>query len=244
MFWRNNKTIRPLKKHGKDNEKLSEYARDTYTRASLGTGTMKNAVVLPKGEDLNDWLAVNTVDFYNEVNLLYGSIEEFCTKKTCPVMCAAKTKYAWADGVKIVKPVECCAPKYVGYLMEWIEQQLNDESLFPLQVGGNYPKNYTDIVKSIFKRLFRVYAHIYHSHFKKIVSMGAEAHLNTCFKHFLYFVIEFKLVKDKELVPMKPLLTKWQIGKYFNKSKSKIEVKYKPEKKKSKEDKKQRERKR
>ena len=33
----------------------------------------------------------------------------------------------------------------------------------------------------IFKRLFRVYAHIYHSHFQKIVSLGAEAHLNTCF---------------------------------------------------------------
>jgi hypothetical protein len=40
----------------------------------------------------------------------------------------------------------------------------------------------------IFKRLFRVYAHIYHSHFQKIVGLGAEAHLNTCFKHFIYFV--------------------------------------------------------
>ena len=39
----------------------------------------------------------------------------------------------------------------------------------------------------IFKRLFRVYAHIYHSHFKNVCGLGEEAHLNTCFKHFMYF---------------------------------------------------------
>jgi MOB kinase activator 1 len=33
-----------------------------------------------------------------------------------------------------------------------------------------------------------VYAHIYHSHFKAICSLGEEAHLNTCFKHFIFFV--------------------------------------------------------
>jgi hypothetical protein len=37
-------------------------------------------------------------------------------------------------------------------------------------------------IKQIFKRLFRVYAHIYYSHFEKIVDLGEEAHLNTCFK--------------------------------------------------------------
>lgn len=45
-----------------------------------------------------------------------------------------------------------------------------------------------DVVRTIFKRLFRVYAHIYHSHFKQVCSLGEEAHLNTCFKHFIFFV--------------------------------------------------------
>lgn len=40
----------------------------------------------------------------------------------------------------------------------------------------------TTQIKQIFKRLFRVYAHIYYSHFEKIVDLGEEAHLNTCFK--------------------------------------------------------------
>ena len=36
-------------------------------------------IVGVEGEDENEWLAVNTVDFFNEINLLYGVIAEFCT---------------------------------------------------------------------------------------------------------------------------------------------------------------------
>jgi len=36
--------------------------------------------------------------------------------------------------------------------------------------------------------------------------LGAEAHLNTCFKHFIYFVHEFKLVDPKELQPLRDLI--------------------------------------
>jgi hypothetical protein len=57
-------------------------------------------------------------------------------------------------------------------------------------------------VKNIFKRLFRVYAHMYHSHVESIIALGAEAHLNTCFKHFMYFILEFALVERKELEPL------------------------------------------
>jgi len=60
MFGRN-KTFKAVKKHkdGSKKHKLSEYAK-----ATLGSGNMRNAVVLPQGEDLNEWLAVNTVDFF------------------------------------------------------------------------------------------------------------------------------------------------------------------------------------
>jgi len=199
-----NKTFKPVKSHPKDGKrhKLSEYAK-----ATLGSGNMRSAVVLPKGEDLNEWLAVNTVDFFNEISLLYGTITEFCTPSTCPVMSAGpKYEYLWADGVKVKKPIKVSAPEYVDLLMSWVETQLNDEQIFPLQLGTPFPKNFRRIVEVIFKRLFRVYAHIYHSHFEKIVGLGAEAHLNTCFKHFIYFVKEFKLIDSKELAPLDDLM--------------------------------------
>ena len=46
------------------------------------------AVALPAGEELKEWLAVNTVDFYNAISILYSTLEEFCTDKTCEVMSA------------------------------------------------------------------------------------------------------------------------------------------------------------
>lgn len=33
-----------------------------------------------------------------------------------------------------------------------------------------------------------MYAHIYHQHFTEVVQLGEEAHLNTSFKHFIFFV--------------------------------------------------------
>jgi hypothetical protein len=42
-----------------------------------------------------------------------------------------KYEYRWADGVKVKKPIECSAPEYIEYLMEWVESQLDDESVRP-----------------------------------------------------------------------------------------------------------------
>lgn len=55
---------------------------------TLGSGNMSLACELPTGEDLNEWLAVNTIEFYNEISLLYGTLVEFCTPETCAIMSA------------------------------------------------------------------------------------------------------------------------------------------------------------
>ncbi|KAK1301840.1 MOB kinase activator-like 1 [Acorus calamus] len=200
---RNQKTFRP-KKNAPGN-KGAQLQR--HINATLGSGNLREAVRLPPGEDINEWLAVNTVDFFNQVNILFGTLTEFCTPFHCPTMSAGpKYEYRWADGVKVKKPIEVSAPKYVEYLMDWIELQLDDESIFPQKLGTPFPPNFRDVVKTIFKRLFRVYAHIYHSHFQKIVSLKEEAHLNTCFKHFTLFLWEFRLIETAELAPLHDLI--------------------------------------
>ena len=119
-----------------------------------------------------------------------------------------KYEYLWADGVKIKKPVKCSAPEYVEHLMVWIQDILDDETIFPSRVDVAFPKNFINYVKTIFKRLFRVYAHIYYNHFQKICSLGEEAHLNTCFKHFYFFIEEFGLVDKREMAPLQELIDK------------------------------------
>lgn len=60
--------------------------------------------------------------------------------------------------------------------------------LFISFLGVPFPKNFMSVAKTILKRLFRVYAHIYHQHFDPVIQLQEEAHLNTSFKHFIFFV--------------------------------------------------------
>lgn len=116
-------------------------------------------------------------------------------------------EYLWKDGKEYKSPVKKPAPEYIDLLMQWVEEQLNDEELFPIEKSGrHFPRNFSSILKNIYRRLFRVYAHVYYSHFEKVVNIGAEAHLNSCFKHFILFVKEFSLVEARELEPLKDLI--------------------------------------
>jgi MOB kinase activator 1 len=84
----------------------TSYQLRQYAEATLGGGSLRKVVKLPEGEDENEWLAVNStwdlaqsgclhkriltwaivVDFYNQINLLYGAITEFCSPQSCPEM--------------------------------------------------------------------------------------------------------------------------------------------------------------
>lgn len=52
---------------------------------------------------------------------------------------------------------------------------------------GGFPPNFYNTCKAIYKQMFRVFAHIYHTHFAKIVHMSLEAHFNSFFAHFIHF---------------------------------------------------------
>jgi len=67
------------------------------------------------------------------------------------------------------------------------------------------------VAKTILKRLFRVYAHIYHQHFDPVIQLQEEAHLNTSFKHFIFFV-QVSLIRD---FPDSSIFCK-EFGKFSN----------------------------
>ena len=41
--------------------------------------------------------------------------------------------------------------------------------------------------------------------FDRLMSIEAEPHISTCYKHFYYFVTEFSLINDKEFKPLKEM---------------------------------------
>ncbi|OZC11063.1 Ser/Thr phosphatase family protein [Onchocerca flexuosa] len=175
-----------------------------YASATLGSGNLREAVKLPQGEDPNEWIAVNVLDFFNQVSMLFGTINDHCTKESCPKMCAgSKYEYVWSDGRKTIG---CPAPVYIDYLMTWVHEQLDDENVFPSQIGQPFPPNFLHIAQAVVKRLFRVYAHVYHQHLELIEQLNAVEHLNTSFKHFMLFIQEFDLIDSKQLVPLQSFI--------------------------------------
>lgn len=128
------KTFRPKRKFEPGTQRFELHKK---AQASLNSGVdIKAAVQLPHGEDLNDWVAVHVVDFFNRINLIYGTICEFCTEKSCPVMSGGpRYEYRWQDDLKYKKPTALPAPQYMNLLMDWIEVQINNEEIFPTSIG-------------------------------------------------------------------------------------------------------------
>jgi MOB kinase activator 1 len=111
-------------------------------------------------------------------------------------------EYLWADPPPTksttntptarTEPLKMSAPEYVDTLMTYIQSRIDDEATFPSKIGAPFPKQFGSVVRTIWRRLFRVYAHVYCEHFSVIVGLGLESHLNTSFKHFVLFAKEFE----------------------------------------------------
>ena len=128
------KTFRPKRKFEPGTQRFELHKK---AQASLNAGLdLKLAVQLPAGEELNDWVAVHVVDFFNRVNLIYGTISDGCTERSCPIMSGGpKYEYRWQDEHKFRRPTALSAPRYMDLLMDWIEVQINNEDIFPTNVG-------------------------------------------------------------------------------------------------------------
>jgi MOB kinase activator 1 len=201
---RDRATLKETKPHS--NEKRGTLSK--MTQRTLGGGNMKAAVLLPQGEDINDWIAANTVDFFNELTLLYGIIASEAQDKFSKAGEGFPTgfEYRWSEGPDS-KPIRVSAPEYVDYVFSWIESQIDDPKIFPVNENEPFPPDFVNhYAKDIFKRMFRCFAIIYHRHVEKITAEGAAAHLNTCFKHFMYFCFTFKLLDDTEVKVLQSLV--------------------------------------
>ncbi|OLL24986.1 Maintenance of ploidy protein mob1 [Neolecta irregularis DAH-3] len=189
-----------------------------FARYSLGPGNLSRAVQLPEGEDVDEWLAVNVVDFYNHANMLYATVAEVCGPETCPIMNAGPRydipsssahpsyEYYYQDNNKYKKPTKLPASEYIENLLRYIQIIVDDDRIFPSKPGVSFPPTFLSIVKTMCRRMSRVYSHIYCAHFAVITALGLEPHLNTSFKHFFLFCREFKLVEMKEFEPLQELV--------------------------------------
>ena len=83
---------------------------------------------------------------------------------------------------------------------------MDDPRIFPVTESDPFPADFqAHYAHDMFKRMFRILAIIYSSHIDKIKSLDATMHLNTVFKHFLFFCLCFDMLEEQEMKAIKPM---------------------------------------
>ncbi|KAG8433958.1 hypothetical protein GDO86_012351 [Hymenochirus boettgeri] len=200
------KSINKEKKEKKgviESEKV--YLEPRYTAARIMDADILMLVALPKGLNVDEWLASNASAFYNHVSLLYGSISEFCTISSCPTMKAWSIQYQWTD--ERGRKRKCSAPQYADYAASIIQKILTDEDLVPTKHCKEFPKGFRPAIQKTFRFLFHLLGHIYTCHYKTAVMLELHPHMNTLYLHLLLFCAEFDLLDSKEMALSEDLTT-------------------------------------
>jgi len=165
-------------------------------------------VVLPPGVNEDEWIASQVHSIYVEACHLMPVLEDLCD---CDVMSAGtEVQYSWVDETDGTTQF-LSAVDYSTELLTYVDTILDNEAIFP-PGGAPFPHDFRAHVSKILRRLFRLYAHMYLSHFAEIREYEGETHLNRCFQHFLFFVLEFGLVTRTEMAPLHGLINKFLLA--------------------------------
>lgn len=119
-----------------------------------------------------------------------------------------RSKKATAAAKK--KPHRLPARDYASALFAWADALLACPAAFPQARGEPFPPGFrTEILQPLYRRLARVFAHLYFAHWREVADfsvLNAAAHLNTVFKHYVAFGREHGLLPEGELDPVRPLV--------------------------------------
>lgn len=76
--------------------------------------------------------------------------------------------------------------------------------------SSGFPPDFFEVCQTIFRQMFRVYAHLYWAHFiEPFYHLNLEKSMNSCFSHFVLTAMEIDMLKPSELEPMQPLIDLW-----------------------------------
>uniref|UniRef100_A0A7S2Y1J3 Mob1/phocein n=1 Tax=Entomoneis paludosa TaxID=265537 RepID=A0A7S2Y1J3_9STRA len=190
----------------------------SYTKRTLGAGgSINEAVALPPGESCAAWVAVHAIDFYNDVSTIWAvmSTDPYLASFRPGEGFPSGVEYRWSDDTQ-QQAVSVSAPVYIDKVLQWIAQQMNDETKFPNSDASSEDEQvalrvfqtpqFAALCGQVFRRLFRVYGIIYSSFFGTLEALEMAPHLNSCFKHFMYFCTEFGLLPEREIEPLEVLV--------------------------------------
>ncbi|KAL7007374.1 Maintenance of ploidy protein mob2 [Cystobasidiomycetes sp. EMM_F5] len=171
------------------------YLCQPFVKAALAKGSFKTITVCPAYVDGMEWVAVNLVDFFHKVSVYVSLCQDMPTEEDLGE--SSSMDYTWTSG-PTKKQVKVPAPEYTDYVLTWAEKLIGDETMFPTKSGREFPSAFPKTAVHLYTQFLRIFAHLYHAHFRDILHLSLEAHLNSLFAHFLSFGLEFELLDPKE----------------------------------------------
>ncbi|ELP93767.1 hypothetical protein EIN_175540 [Entamoeba invadens IP1] len=195
-------TMRPKKKVAKG---TLRYDLHKTIKEGVSKGLLKEAVLCPPNINTNEWLAVNCFDFFNNILLIYSSVSDLCSPSNCPIMTAGPSmEYLWSENKKTFP---LCAREYCDRLFAWVQTCFDDSKIFPEEFTSKSPKLFLPTITKIFKRLFRVYAHMFYSHEKHLKDLDLSEQAFLGFRHFYLFCRKFELLSKDDISPLAEMVS-------------------------------------
>lgn len=168
----------------------------------------KKIMEKPANCSAEDWQIINLVEFLHRMELLYTSCSLFCTTDTCPMFNAGpQYKYFWED-TDSTNTIQVSAPEYFSNLKRYIKRCLQDPNIIPTESWVVMSKEQRDVLKTCYRRLFRILAHLYICHFENISSIkkpNIVEIMNTILAHYSHFAIENNLIEYKDVEMLAPV---------------------------------------
>jgi len=83
--------------------------------------------------------------------------------------------------------VEMSAVDYIRFILDWVEDMLEDIRIFPEDLESEFPPNLErDVIKPAFERILHVYAILFHYQTRNPVERIERYALESTFGHFIY----------------------------------------------------------
>lgn len=175
---------------------VPQYMIDDATENAIERGLNAEEAKKKGNRDaICEWVAMNTIDFYNEVQLLYSicALQHFEEFKGLNQGFPPGFVYRF-PGKEIINGAQ-----YVEEVISWIEEVMEDGKIFPELADDDFPEDFLDVhMNKVYTRIVRIFAIMYTKCFKLFKEIDAVKALNYGFKHVFYYVNRFDLVREKE----------------------------------------------
>ncbi|CAL6010571.1 Mob1/phocein_family protein [Hexamita inflata] len=166
----------------------------------------KGLIELPRGELEDEWIAFNLFEISEFTSLFAKLLAQVCS---CQQMTAgAGYEYMWTTSEQ---QSSIPASEYVQKVLDFVQQQMSDQKLFPIEPGVPFPRGFKHVASQILRRILRVYIHAYLDHQPMLDQLEIREQFCQCLIFVLKFGKKFELLGNADFEPIQLFVNQWKI---------------------------------